>query len=801
MRRTLAMVGVLIAALMAIAMGTTASAPGAGQPRYLDARASIKNRVNDLLRRMTLEEKVGQMDQIVIGELRDATPPANGDCNNPNGNNDPLQTVCLQRVLIDNHTGSILSGGTDNPIDNTGRGWAEQYNTIQRYAIEHSRLHIPIIYGVDAVHGFGHPFEATLFPQSIGMGATWDTELAEAAGAATRQQLLATGGNWNFAPVQDLARDNRWGRYYETWAEAPMLASALGAANIRGMQGGDFDSPQVAATVKHFAGYSQSINGHDRVEAQLPIRYLQDVLLPPYAAGIDAGAATVMVNSGSINNIPATASHYLLTEQLRDRLGFKGVVISDYGDVPALQNTYHVAADFPEAIAKAVNAGVDMSMTPFDYVGWNNGLIQNVRSGRVSMKRIDQSVRRILTLKFQLGLFDHPLVDPAAADAAVKANRDLARKAAEESITLLRNQGSPPTLPLATSAKVVVTGPSSDRVANQLGGWSVSWQGVFDAGNHVCCMGPPDQIPPATTVLEGVQARAANAVPVHTDQVVTPAQQQAAVTATQSADAAIVVVGERAYAEGLGDNPTPVLPPDQQSLIAALEATGKPVIIVVIAGRPLGFGPDSNVTGARAILMAYLPGTEGGAAVADVIFGVVNPSGHLPVTWPSASDHNAGDFDGGGPSTAGDEPKFFDQLPGTNFGQGSGYNARFPFGFGLSYTTFQTSGLSATSNVSRRGSVTASFTVANTGSRAGATVVPVYVHQPVSDVIAPPRRLVGFTRVNLAAGESRVVHVTFPVSELAVTPGDIDGAGRPRVESGLYQVQVGNMTADFTVRG
>jgi beta-glucosidase len=801
MRRTLAMIGALIAALMAIALGATASAPGAGQPRYLDARASIKDRVNDLLRRMTLEEKVGQMDQIVIGELRDAAPPANGDCNNPNGNNDPLQMVCLQRVLIDYHTGSILSGGTDNPIDNTGRGWAEQYNTIQRYAIEHSRLHIPVIYGVDAVHGFGHPFEATLFPQSIGMGATWDTELAEAAGAATRQQLLATGGNWNFAPVQDLARDNRWGRYYETWAEAPTLASALGAANIRGIQGGDFDSPQVAATVKHFAGYSQSINGRDRVEAQLPIRYLQDVLLPPYAAGIDAGAATVMVNSGSINNIPATASHYLLTEQLRERLGFKGVVISDYGDVPALQNTYHVAADFPGAIAKAVNAGIDMSMTPFDYVGWNNGLIQNVRSGQVSMKRVDQSVRRILTLKFQLGLFDHPFVDPAAADAAVKANRDLARKAAEESITLLRNQGGPPTLPLATSAKVVVTGPSSDRVANQLGGWSVSWQGVFDAGNHVCCMGPPDQIPPATTVLAGVQARAANTVPVHTDQVVTPAQQQAAVTATQAADAAIVVVGERAYAEGLGDRPTPLLPADQQSLIAALEATGKPVIIVVIAGRPLGFGPDSNVTGARAILMAYLPGTEGGAAVADVIFGLVNPSGHLPVTWPSASDHMAGDFDTGGPSTAGDEPKFFDQLPGTNSGPGSGYNARYPFGFGLSYTTFQTSGLSATSSVSRRGSVTATFTVANTGSRAGATVVPVYVHQPVSDVIAPPRRLVGFTRVNLAAGESRGVHVTFPVSELAVTPGDIDGAGRTKVESGLYQVQVGSMNADFTVRG
>jgi beta-glucosidase len=797
MRRTLAVTGVIVVALVALVMGTTAaSAPGAGQPRYLDARASIKDRVDDLLRRMTLAEKVGQMDQIVIGELRDTTPPASGDCNNAGGNNDPLQTPCLQRVLIDYHTGSILSGGTDNPADNTGKGWAEQYNTIQRYAIENSRLHIPIIYGVDAVHGFGHPFEATLFPHSIGLGATWDTELAEAAGAATRQQLLATGGNWNFAPVQDLARDNRWGRYYETWAEQPLLASALGAANIRGMQGGGFKSPQVAATVKHFAGYSQSINGHDRVEAQLPIRYLQDIHLPPYAAGIDAGAATVMVNSGSINNIPATGSHYLLTEQLRDRLGFKGVVISDFGDVPALQNAYHVAADFPDAIARAVNAGIDVSMTPFDYVGWNNGLIQNVDEGVVSMKRIDQSVRRILTLKFQLGLFDDPFVDPTEADAAITANRDLARKAAEESITLLRNQGG--TLPLSPTAKLVVTGPSADRVNNQLGGWSVSWQGVFDAGNHVCCMGPPDQIPPATTVLEGIQAADPNVVSVPTGQEITPAQEQQAVAATQSADAAVVVVGERAYAEGLGDNPTPMLPADQRSLIAALQGTGKPVIVVIIAGRPLGLGPAEN---ASALLMAYLPGTEGGAAVADVLFGAVNPSGHLPVTWPSAADRNAGDFDTGGPSTAGDEPKFFDQLPGTNFGQGSGYNARYPFGFGLSYTTFETSDLSVTGSVSRRGTVTATFTVANTGSRAGTEVVPVYVHQPVSDVVAPPKRLVGFTRVDLDAGESRVVHVSFPVSALAVTPGDIDGAGRPRVEPGAYQVQVGSLTADFTVRG
>jgi beta-glucosidase len=785
MSRLSTAVVVLLAALVIATLAVTA-APGAGRPLYLNSHAGINARVNDLLHRMTLEEKVGQMDQIVIGKLRDTTSPANGDCNNAGGNNDPLQTTCLQRTLIDYKTGSILSGGTDNPADNTGKGWAEQYNTIQHYAVEHSRLHIPIIYGVDAVHGFGHPWQAPLFPHSIGIGATWDPAIAEAGGAVTRRALLATGGNWDFAPVQDLARDNRWGRYYETWAEQPALAAALGAANIRGLQGpGGFDSPQVAATVKHFAGYSQSINGHDRVEAQLPIRYLQDVFLPSYAGGIDAGAATVMVDSGSINNVPATSSHFLITEELRHRLGFKGVVISDYGDVPALQTAYHVAADFPTAIAKAVNAGVDVSMTPFDYVGWNAGLIQDVHRGLVSERRIDASVKRILSLKFRLGLFDHPYVDPTAADAAVEAGRDVTLTAARESMTLLRNQGS--TLPLAAGARLVVTGPSADSMTNQLGGWSVSWQGVFGAG-HVCCMGPPDQIPPGTTVLNGLRAADPN---------VTYAPDQAsAVAAAASADAIVAVVGEKAYAEGLGDDPAPALAPDQKALIAALQATGKPVIVVIIAGRPLGLGPAAN---ANAVLMAYLPGTEGGTAVADVLFGQVNPSGHLPVSWPSDADQVGGDFCGTCPSPLGDQPKVFDQLPGTNSGQGSGYNPRWPFGFGLSYTTFATSGLSVTGSVSRHGTATATFTVANTGSRAGATVVPVYVSQPVSTLVVPPRRLVGWAKVTLDPGQSRTVEVTFPASELAVTTGDIDASGPRAVERGSYQVQVGSMSADFTI--
>jgi beta-glucosidase len=810
-RRRVAAIATLLSVLALVSqllvMQSGAAAPTAAPA----AAASVNGRVESLLRRMTLEEKVGQMDQIVIGKLKAASAPANGDCNG--GNNDPLQPACLEKVLITDKTGSILAGGTDNPKDNTGRGWAEQYNTIQRYAIDHSRLHIPIIFGVDAVHGFGHPFEATLFPQSIGMGATWDPALAEAAGAATRGQLLATGGNWNFAPVQDLARDNRWGRLYETWAEQPALAAAVGGANVRGIQGGGFDAPKVAATVKHFAGYSGSINGHDRVEAQVPLRYLQDQFLPSYAGGIDAGAATVMVDSGSLNGVPATASRFLLTEELRKRLGFKGVVISDYGDVPALQTAYHIAADLKGAVAQAVNAGVDVSMTPFDSAGWNAALIQAVRERLVSERRVDESVRRILTLKFQLGLFDHPFVDPDKADAAVKANRDLARKAAAESVTLLRNQDG--ALPLKTDlGKLVVTGPSAGceaadpskdpacqaAIANQLGGWSVSWQGPYQQlpsdDNRNCCIGPPDQIPDATTVLDGIKA----AVP--STNVVWAPDQDKAVQEAGSADAVVAVVGEKPYAEGLGDNPSPTLPADQQALIAALRATGKPVIVVVIAGRPLALGPGKDANG---LLMAYLPGTEGGSGVADVLFGKVNPSGKLPVSWPSEATQNppTSQFNPSAPSLLGDQPKFFDQLPGTNFGQGSGYNPLYPFGFGLSYTTFKVSGLSATGTVSRRGTVTASFTVANTGSRQGTNIVPVYVHQPVSgdSIVVPPKRLVGFARVDLDAGQSKSVEVSFPVTELAVTAGDIDGAGRREVQPGAYQVQVEDLSADFTIRG
>ncbi|HXR73122.1 glycoside hydrolase family 3 N-terminal domain-containing protein, partial [Actinocrinis sp.] len=720
--------------------------------------------------------------------------------------------ACMQKILVGDDVGSILAGGTNNPPDTTGKGgvgntgydWATEYNIIQQYAIKNSRLHLPLVFGVDAVHGFGHPYQAPLFPQSIGMGATWDPAAAQAGGQVTANALRATGWNWDFAPVQDLSRDNRWGRTYETWAEEPALSAAMGAANIKGLQASaDGGGLKVSATVKHFAGYSQSVNGHDRNEALLPLNYLQDTILPSYKGGIDAGAGSVMVDSGSINGVPATGSHYLLTDILRNQMGFEGVVISDYQDVQALQSTYHIAPDLAGAIAIAVNAGVDMGMVVNNPDQWQAAILQDVHSGKISQARIDQAVRRILTMKFDLGLFNQacvadpskPCVDPNAADAAVAAGRSQTLTAAQESMTLLRNQAN--VLPLSPTGKVVVTGPSADSMTNQLGGWSVSWQGVFGAG-HVCCMGPPNQIPPGTTVLKGIQA--ADPAAVYAP------DQATAVADAASASAYVVAVGEKAYAEGLGDNPAPALAPDQQALISALEATGKPVIVVVIAGRPVGLGSAEK---ANAVLMAYQGSTEAGQAVADAIFGKIDPSGKLSVSWPSDASSVGGDFNGGAPSPLGDQPKFFDQLPGTGSGPGHSYNPLYPFGYGLSYTTFQNSALTVTPTVRTHGNVTATFTVTNTGSRAGTDIVPVYVAQPVSAVVVPPQRLVGFARVTLNPGESKQVHVTFPTSALGVSQGDINSAAPPSVEPGGYIVQLDkddttpydvDQSANFTIR-
>jgi beta-glucosidase len=759
-RRRSRVAATAVATALALVVGAAAAGGGvalaernAAQPVFREAKAPVDERVADLVRRMTLEEKVGQMTQIAVTRLR-------GDCEWTNG---AWRPDCLKAVFDEAKTGSILSGGGMPPPDNTPEDWAEMVNFLQRYAIKNHRLDIPIIYGVDAVHGHNNVIGATIFPHQIGLGATWDPVLHEELGAATAKVVKATGPTWNFAPVADLARDMRWGRYYETYSEDPYLAGSLAAKTIRGMQA----SGEVAATVKHFAGYSEPINGHDRMPADMSMRYLQDTHLPAYKAAIDSGAQTLMVNSGAVNGVPAHASRYLLTDVLRKQWGFKGVVISDWEDIRVLMTRYRLATDYKHAIALTVNAGVDMAMEPYFAKDFTSNLLAAVDDELVSRQRIDQAVSRILSLKFRQGLFENPYVDPSNANqAVVGADLGLARKAATESLVLLRNQNS--ILPFGDSTRrIVVTGESADNLANQMGGWTIGWQGMSETDGV-----------PGTTVLAGLKAGAPTGTTV--EHAKTKAE---AVEATKNADAAVVVIGEKPGAEGPNDKEVPSFTTEQQDLVEALQATGKPVVAVLLTGRPLVLG---GVNRAGALVAAWLPGSEGGNAVADVVFGKANPSGRLSVSWPK---------------TTGDVPMYYQYLPGNNMGESSGYDPQYAFAHGLSYTTYEIRSASvASSTVPRDGTVRVSVTVANTGARAGDMVVPVYVSQPVSAGLVPDKRLVAYTRVTLAPGEEKTVGLSFPAARLAVTPGDVNGSGKPRVLPGSYEVVAGEHKAAFTIR-
>lgn len=731
---------------------SSASAP----PVYQDSSKPIAARVADLLGRMNTEEKAGQLQQIAVARMQ-------GDCQWSGGE---LNTECMKEVLADQHAGSVLSGGGMTPAKNTPKEWAKLTNAIQRYAIKNSRLGIPIIYGVDAVHGHNNVLGATMFQQQIGLGATWNPKLVGDVARATQRATAATGTVWNFSPVADIARDHRWGRYYETYSEDPLLAGDLAASTVKGTEDGT-SGRQVAATVKHFAGYSQPLNGHDRVPGDMSLRYLQDTILPAYKKAVDAGADTVMVNSGAINGVPAHTSKYLLTDVLRKQWGFDGVVISDWDDVEYLVTKYRAAADYTEAVAKVINAGVDVAMLPPDDREFHPALMSAIKKGLISRKRLNEAAGRVLALKFKLGLFDDPYVDPAKADKIVLgADKKLARKAAAESAVLLRNENN--ALPLTNSdRKIVVTGPSANNLPNQLGGWSIGWQGV-----------PEGVEVPGTTVAQGLKKNAPAGTKV--DYVADPDK---AVQQAKGADAVVVVVGEKPGAEGESDAPRPALAADQQKLVQRLKATGTPVIEVVLAGRPLVLGKAADPD---ALLMGWLPGTEGGHAIADVLFGKVNPSGRLPVSWPKS---------------LGNDPLHYQQLPGPNSGPESSYHVAYPFGAGLSYTTFETGRPKLSDTVvGPKRTLTVTVPVSNTGKRDGVLVVPVYAARPSSDVLFPDKQLVGYTRVALKAGQSKQVEVEVPVSRLAVTSGDITGQGPKKVAPGAYQIVVGEKKADFTVR-
>jgi beta-glucosidase len=773
-RRTALALGLVAAALATPAATATATAerPVARGAVYRDASAPVAERVRDLLARMSLAQKVGQMGQINSQVLQGdpATPWDFG----------PLGEPQLADVLDRNMIGSILSGGGAWPPAGTGndaRAWAEEVNAIQRFALSapSNTLGIPIVYGVDAVHGHNNLSDATLVPHQIGVGASFDAVLARRLGAGTARAVRATGIPWDFAPVLDTQRDHRWGRSYEPFGEDPLLAGTLGAATIRGLQGDDLASPEhVAATAKHFAGYSAPDSGMDRTDATIGETELQEIHLPPFAQGIDAGVATVMINSGSVNGEPVHASHRLLTDVLRGQLGFQGVAISDWQDVENLITKYHVAATMEDALALAVNAGMDMSMIPLDADGFTAAMLAAVRAGEIPQWRVDQAVARILALKFRLGLFERPYVDAARANAVVEdpANRVLARRAAAESLVLLGNDG---TLPLSRrTGRLLVTGPSSDSAFAQTGGWTVSWQ-----GNPASLLGAPVGVTPprATTLRQALEASAPAGTEVvwrqgapeadttnrdptapdpndAADAPAVVAARAEAVAAAADADAIVVAVGESPYAEGQGDDPAPALEPAQAALVDALEATGKPVVVVVLAGRPLVM--NAQLDGAAASLMAFLPGSEGGPAIADALFGRVNPGGRLPVSWPR--------------STA--------QLP-LAYNEPGAYDPRYAFGHGLGYTRLDARLLAAPRRVPAGARVALDVEVRNRGRRAGDDVVLAFAEGP-----GARRRLVAFARVRVGAGGRRRARLSFRAGTAGEYRLRVEGSSRALTVTG-----------------
>lgn len=591
----------LAVALTASGLGVaaTASAPATAPAQaavlpYLDPALAVATRVEDLLGRMTLDDKIGQMTQAE----RAVVTPAD------------LTTYRL---------GSVLSGGGSAPSPNTTAGWADLYDRLQHGALA-TPLQIPMLYGIDAVHGNNNALGATIYPHNIGLGATRDPQLAQDVARAVAEEVSATGVDWTFAPCLCVVRDDRWGRTYESFGEDPAIASSM-ATTVTGFQGERLGGPtSVLATAKHFIGDGGTVGGDDQGDARITEAELRAVHLPPFEAAIDRGVGSVMVSYSSWNGVKMHGNRYLLTDVLKGELGFDGFVVSDWAAIDQLDGARGFTA---QEVAASVNAGIDMVMVPNDYRTFLTYLRQGVQSGAIPTARIDDAVRRILTKKVELGLFERPLADRSTASTVGSAaHRALARTAVQKSQVVLKNTGL---LPLAaTGGKVCVAGKNAHDLGNQSGGWTLSWQGASGA------------TVPGTTILQGVQEVLAGG------RTTTHARDASNVDA--SCAVAVAVVGETPYAEGEGDRPGGLsLDAADTAVLERIRATGVPTVVVLVSGRPLdvsGFLPW-----VQALDVAWLPGSEG-AGVADVLFGKVAPTGTLPVSWPASATQqpvNAGD--------------------------------------------------------------------------------------------------------------------------------------------------------------
>ena len=737
-------------AILCLCMLSVSSAAAANKNRH------INEEVKALLSKMTLEEKVGQMTQLTIQTVLHSKGPDKGK----------LDMKKLDEAILEYHVGSLLNV-SDSSL--SVQSWNRLITTIQDVAMK-SRLRIPVIYGIDAIHGATYTKGATLFPQPLNMAATFDTTLLKKEGAITALEVRASGIPWIFYPLMGPGRQPLWSRIYETFGEDPYLAGKMGVSYIEGAQGNDIGAPdKVATCLKHYVGYGFPLDGKDRTEAWIPWRMMEQYYLPPFKAGVEAGAPTIMVNSAEVNGIPGHANYRLLTEVLRKRWHFKGFVVSDWGDIKNLYSKYHIVSSPEEAVRVAVMAGVDMSMVPTDY-SFYNYLKRLVKAGKVPMWRINQAVSRILKVKFELGLFRNPFPDKQlAARFASPSSDSINLEAAEESITLVKNQDH--FLPLSKNIRVLVSGPNADELATMNGGWTITWQG--NAEN----LYPKNKLNPLQAIEKTIGKQNVTYVRGCTYDSLTDAD--SAVAAAENADAVILFLGEHTYAETAGNINSLALPWAQIKLAKMLMATGKPVVLVMLEGRPRVINPI--VAGSKAILAAFLPGMDGGEALANILFGDANPSGRLPITYPRYVDalyH----YDHGRASVMG----------------GNVYDPQWNFGYGLSYTTFKYSDLTISKeHIDEHENEVVTVKVTNTGSMAGKDAVLLYLGENYRQVSHPVKQLEGFGKIYLEPGQSKEVTFTISPDQLSF----IGISDKRIIQPGTFEVSVGDLSGKFEVVG
>ncbi|MFL9483732.1 glycoside hydrolase family 3 N-terminal domain-containing protein [Chitinophagaceae bacterium LWZ2-11] len=718
-----------------------------------------KQKVETLLKQMTLEEKVGQMTQVTLQLVS----------TNVDG---VLNLDSLKNAVQKYKVGSILN------VTNHALTVDQWHTVITQIADEanNTRLKIPVIYGLDGIHGQTYTLNSTLFPQNIAIAATRNPELAALGAKVTAKELRASGVRWNFAPVLDCGRQPLWSRFPETYGEDVYIGKTMGVAAIKAYEeDGLKNTTAVASCMKHYLGYSASRTGKDRTPIYLPEIEMREYYLPQFRAAVKAGASTIMINSSEINGTPVHASKYLLTDVLRKELGFEGLIVTDWEDIIRLHTRHNVAPTPRAAVVLAINAGIDMSMVPSNY-SFYDLLLEAVKKNEVPMSRIDDAVRRILTLKMKVGLFDNPYPEANATGNFGKPEyQTYALNAAHEAMTLLQNVGN--ILPLHKQTKILVAGPSSQSLSALNGCWSYTWQGNeqqwYPADSKTIYQALSDKfgINNVTTVSDTAFMNARNY------------DGEQLKNAAVNVDAIVLCLGENAYAESPGNIRDLALPDEQIKLAEAAITTGKPVILVLTEGRPRLI--TSIAPKVKGILMAYWSGKKTAEAIADVLSGDYNPDGRLPYSYPRSMG----------------EMVLYDRKPTEDTREifnadvkMNGYDPLFPFGWGLSYTTFAYGDIQLSSSTLKGSDkLTVSIKITNTGNKDGKHSVELYTRQHYASVTPNMKRLRAFKKIFLKAGETQSVNFTLTKDDLAFVNAQL----KTITEPGDFDIMVGEKKVSF----